>query len=124
MFYAVFNSFQPHSSDSLHYLCLSMVSSVLGGVLLCPKGYCLENPRGFSAVRTQDLMLTEPYRRAFYFPNNKSLYTLPNSKIGLLQTTILNLKKIVESPLKRIENAVGKGGIARYEQFLLFRQSY
>ena len=36
-----------------------------------------------------------------------------------LQTTILNFMKIAESS-KWIENTVGKGEIARYEQFLLF----
>ena len=51
------------------------------------------------------------------FPNEK-LYTLPNCKSW--QTTILNLKKMVEISLKRIENSLGKGEIACYEQFLLF----
>ena len=37
-----------------------------------------------------------------------------------LQKTILNLMKTVE----RVENTVGKGGIAHYEQFLLFPQSF
>ena len=32
--------------------------------------------------------------------------------------------KIAESSLKRVENTVGKGEIARYEQFLLFLQSF
>ena len=38
-----------------------------------------------------------------------------------LQTTILNLMKIAESSLKRVENTVGKGEMAHYEQFLLSR---
>ena len=32
--------------------------------------------------------------------------------------------KIPESSLKRVENTVGKGEIARYEQFLLFPQCF
>ena len=32
--------------------------------------------------------------------------------------------KIAESSLKRVENTVGKGEIARYEQFLLFLQNF
>ena len=32
--------------------------------------------------------------------------------------------KIAESSLKRVENTVGKGEIARYEQFLLFPQCF
>ena len=42
-----------------------------------------------------------------------------------LQTTISNLTKMEESyPSKRVENTVGKGEIARYEQFLLFPQCF
>ena len=35
--------------------------------------------------------------------------------------TIFNLIKMAENSPKRIENTEGKGEIARYEQFLLFR---
>ena len=38
--------------------------------------------------------------------------------------TILNFMKIAESSLKRVENTVGKGEIAPYEQFLLFQQCF
>ena len=38
--------------------------------------------------------------------------------------TISNLTKTAESSLKRVENTVGKGEIARYEQFLLFPQCF
>ena len=38
--------------------------------------------------------------------------------------TILNLIKIGEKFSKRVENAVGEGEIARYEQFLLFPQCF
>ena len=51
------------------------------------------------------------------FPNDK-FYTLPNSMC--LQTTISNLTKMVKKFYKWVENTVGKGEIARYEQFLLF----
>ena len=50
-------------------------------------------------------------------PNDKS-YTLPNWKS--LQTTISNLMEMAGSPSKWVENTVGKGEIARNEQFLLF----
>ena len=48
--------------------------------------------------------------------------TLPNWKH--LQTTISNLMKIAESSQIRVENIVGKGEIAHYEQFLLFPQCF
>ena len=38
--------------------------------------------------------------------------------------TILNLMKISEKFAKRVENTMGKGEIARYEQFLLFPQCF
>ena len=38
--------------------------------------------------------------------------------------TISNLMKMAESYLKRVGNTVGKGEIARYEQFLLFPQCF
>ena len=38
--------------------------------------------------------------------------------------TILNLMKIPESSLKWVENTVGKGENACYEQFLLFPQCF
>ena len=38
--------------------------------------------------------------------------------------TILNSMKMAESSLKKVENTVGKGEIARYEQFLLFTQCF
>ena len=38
--------------------------------------------------------------------------------------TISNLMKLAESPFKWVENTVGKGEIARYEQFLLFLQCF
>ena len=38
-----------------------------------------------------------------------------------LQTTISNLKKMED---KRVENTVGNGEIARYEEFLLFPQCF
>ena len=41
-----------------------------------------------------------------------------------LQTTISNLMKMAESSLKLVENTVGKGKVACYEQFLLFPQSF
>ena len=59
------------------------------------------------------------------FPNDK-FWTLPKSKS--LQTIISNLMKVAEhSPTwfaKQVENTVGKGEIARYEQFLLFPQCF
>ena len=41
-----------------------------------------------------------------------------------LQTTISNLTKIAEKLSNRVENTVGKGEIARYEQFLLFPRCF
>ena len=38
--------------------------------------------------------------------------------------TISNLMKLAESSQKRVENTVGKGEIACYEQFLLFPQCF
>ena len=38
--------------------------------------------------------------------------------------TISNLMEMAESPSKSVENTVGKGEIARYEQFLLFPQCF
>ena len=55
------------------------------------------------------------------FPNDK-FWTLPISKS--LQMTILSLMKIVESFSKWVENTMGKGEIARYEQCLLFPQCF
>ena len=46
------------------------------------------------------------------------------SKLKQLHTTILNLMKIAESSLNRLENTVGKGEIAHYEQFLLLQQCF
>ena len=55
------------------------------------------------------------------FPNDK-FWTLWNSKS--LQMTILNVMKMAESSLKRVENTLGKGEIACYEQILLFQQGF
>ena len=41
-----------------------------------------------------------------------------------LQTTISKLMKMAESTLKKVENTVGKGEIARYKQFLFFPQCF
>ena len=38
--------------------------------------------------------------------------------------TILNLIKVAQKVLKRIENTAGKGEIARYKQFLLYPQCF
>ena len=42
----------------------------------------------------------------------------------VLQTTISNLTKMAKKLSKQVENTVGKGEIARYEQFLLFPQCF
>ena len=55
------------------------------------------------------------------FPNDK-FWTLPNWKS--LQTTILILIKNGRKISKIVENTVGKGEIAHYEQFLLFSQCF
>ena len=55
------------------------------------------------------------------FPNDQ-FQTLPKSK-GL-KTTILILIKNGRKFSKWVENTVGKGEIARYEQFLLFPQCF
>ena len=41
-----------------------------------------------------------------------------------LQTAITNLIKMARNSLKWVENTVGKGEIARYEQFFLFQQCF
>ena len=41
-----------------------------------------------------------------------------------MQTTILYLLKMAENFSKRVEKTVGKGEIARHEQFLLFPQYF
>ena len=55
------------------------------------------------------------------FPKDK-FYTLPIWKS--LQTTISNLTKNGRKLSKQVEKTVGKGEIARYEQFLLFPQCF
>ena len=55
------------------------------------------------------------------FPNDR-FWTLPNLKS--LQTTILNLNSNGRMFSKWVQDAVGKGDIARYEQFLLFPPSF
>ena len=50
-------------------------------------------------------------------------FRLFQTKKGL-QTTISKLTKMAESYPKRVENTVGKGEIALYEQFLLFPQCF
>ena len=55
------------------------------------------------------------------FQNNK-FQTL--SKRKTLQTTIVELIKIAESCPNEMENTVGKGEIARHEQFLFFPQCF
>ena len=54
------------------------------------------------------------------FPNNK-FYTLP--KLEEFADNNFEVDENGEKFSKRVENAVGKGEIARYEQFLLFPQS-
>ena len=54
-------------------------------------------------------------------PDDK-FWTLPNWKS--FQTTISNLTKNGKKLSTRVENTVGKGEIARYEQFLLFPQCF
>ena len=55
---------------------------------------------------------------------NDKFLTLPKWKT--LQTTISNLMKmtLAGSPSRWVENTVGKGEIARYEQFLFFPQCF
>ena len=60
--------------------------------------------------------------RTFNPFQNDKFYTLRNGKS--LQTTISNLMKNERKLTKWVENAVGKGEIARYEQFLLFPQCF
>ena len=55
------------------------------------------------------------------FPNDK-FQTLPNWKS--LQTTIFKFDENVAKFSKMVEDTVGKGEIARYEQFLLFPQCF
>ena len=51
-----------------------------------------------------------------------NLTPFPVSKT--LQKAILNLMNIAKCSPKGVENAVGKGGIAVYEQFQLFPQYF
>ena len=53
---------------------------------------------------------------------NDKFKTLPDWKT--LQATILKFDENGRKFLKQVENTVGKGEIARYEQFLLFRQCF
>ena len=60
--------------------------------------------------------------KIYPFPNDK-FWTHPNRKS--LQKTILNLMQMAESsPKRKKKNTVGKGEIARWEQFLLFPQCF
>ena len=82
----------------------------------------------FSASKhteTDNRLIDNPLPNIFYnfnrFPNDK-FWTRPNWRS--LQTTISNLMKMVENSSKWVENTVGKGEIARCEQFLLFQQCF
>ena len=41
-----------------------------------------------------------------------------------MQTTIFDMMKMVENFPQRVDNTVGEGEIARFEQFLLFPQCF
>ena len=60
-------------------------------------------------------------RGLYPFPYDR-FWTLPNRES--LQTTILNLMKNGRKLSEWVENTLGKGEIARYEQFLLFPQCF
>ena len=60
------------------------------------------------------------YNQRFYLTHYQTTnFRLFQTRKGL-QTTISNLTKMAESYPKRVENNMGKGEIAPYEQFLLF----
>ena len=65
-------------------------------------------------------ILTWKFKRKWRFNSfsNIECWTRPNWRS--LQTTFLNLMKMAESSAKWVDNTVGKGEIAHYEQFLLF----
>ena len=59
--------------------------------------------------------------------NNLTLSQTTNFRLfqtESLQMTISNLMKMAKSFSKGVENVVGKGEIARYEQFLLFPRCF
>ena len=55
------------------------------------------------------------------FPNDK-IKSLPNGKI--LQTTVVRFDKNGGKFSRMVENTIGNGEIARYEQSLLFSQCF
>ena len=56
--------------------------------------------------------------------DGKGLTLCQTTSSKSLQTTISNVMKVAKSSQKRVENTVGKGEIARYEQFLFFPQCF
>ena len=62
-----------------------------------------------------------PLVKLISFQNNK-FQTLPNLKS--LQMTILKVDENGRKFSRRFENTVGKGEIARYEQFFLFSHCF
>ena len=101
VFYAAFNSISVilRRQFTLFMSVLGFTSTRLGSEVSCPRTLPRKNP--------EDLVRLEPRTPGLRV---KHLTTEPRG----------TLKKTAEKFSKRVENTVGKGEIARYEQFLLF----
>ena len=73
-------------------------------------------------MKSDNFFFVNPLFCPFNPFSNDKFQTLPNSKP--LQTTILIFDENGRKVYKWVENTVGKGEIARNEQFLLFLQSF
>ena len=77
----------------------------------------LSNP--YKAKQTLEVLHSETVSFSNPFPHD-TILDQTNSKA--FADDKLNVTKIIISIFDRVENIVGKGEIARYEQFLLFLQ--
>ena len=76
----------------------------------------------FKKVYHQSQYTCLPHMYAFNpFPNDK---ILDSSKLGEFSDNNFKFDENGRMFFKRVENTVGKGEIARYEQFLLFSQCF
>ena len=78
---------------------------------------------------THIITMEVTHERMFYLYDSRHKYVFltfsQTTNFGLFQTERVcrhnfKLRKMAENSTKRVENTVGKGEIARYEQFLLF----
>ena len=92
---------------------------------------CFQKPPLKCRVKNQDFGVQSQCkvseRMKGFEASNLTHYQTTNFRLfqtESLQTTISNLTKNERKLSKRVENTVGKGEIARYEQFLLFPQCF